>query len=532
MRQALAVLLGGFPVMFLGVSLSFGLAQTQQQWEITGTVTSDSGPVKNAGVDISGPSYFPRVQTDGLGRYSIKGTVPGRYSIGLWIQDNASVPRPRTVSLAAGARLNVDFRLPKGGVISGRVLDGNKRPVRDMVVRALSKTVNGDMFWLREQGSDLTNDLGEYRIAHLPDGVYVVGVIRRDTLRGRERTSGSEAKPGTDYPAVTFHPSTRVSEAAATLEVRSGDELPDVEIVLRKEATRCVSFRVGGGWDTPRFDVTLEERLSGHWVTLATIVAKPSGLYEFCGVTAGEYRVHLSKVAVNETRRLQVLGYQMAALTMGDENVDLGTLEPLARADVRGTVIVKDSASGDSIPAGIRVSAAPWEMHWMYAGQNMGQVEPGGAFVLSKVFLGEYGVRVNNLPAGYYVIGASQQGKDVLERGMWPGSGDLKITLGADGATVTGRVLAADGGAIPDTPVLLVPKGSGKHLVGRSDQAGVYQFSFGVLPGEYRVVAAPDLPGWQQQDSATAARSAANGTEVKLGSRESRTVDLKIPSIR
>jgi hypothetical protein len=152
--------------------------------------------------------------------------------------------------------------------------------------------------------------------------------------------------------------------------------------------------------------------------------------------------------------------------------------------------------------------------------------------VLSKVFQGEYGVRVSNLPAAYYVNEASQQGRGVLDRGMWTGDGDLKITLGADGASVTGRVLAADGAAIPDASVLLIPRGSGKHLVAHSDQRGVYQFAVGVQPGEYRLVAAPDLPGWQQQDAATAARLAANGMELKLGSRESRTVDLKIPAAR
>ena len=108
----------------------------------------------------------------------------------------------------------------------------------------------------------------------------------------------------------------------------------------------------------------------------------------------------------------------------------------------------------------------------------------------------------------------------------------MKITLRADGAIVTGRVLAADGAAIPDASVLLVPKGSGKHLVVQSDQTGVYRFAIGVQPGEYRLVAASDLPGWQQQDAATAARLAANGMELKLGPRESRTVDLKIPATR
>jgi hypothetical protein len=148
------------------------------------------------------------------------------------------------------------------------------------------------------------------------------------------------------------------------------------------------------------------------------------------------------------------------------------------------------------------------------------------------MFMGEYGVQVTGLPAGYYVIDASQQGRSVLERGLWPGNGDLRITLGADGPSVTGKVLTADGAAIPDAPILLIPQESGQHLVAKSDQTGAYRFSTEVRPGKYRVVAVSDLMEWQLQDTATATRRAANGTELELGPRQARTVDLKIQSGR
>ena len=56
MKRAFAVVAGKLPVMVFGVVLSFGLAQTQEGWEVTGTVTTDSGPVKGAVVEISGAS--------------------------------------------------------------------------------------------------------------------------------------------------------------------------------------------------------------------------------------------------------------------------------------------------------------------------------------------------------------------------------------------------------------------------------------------------------------------------------------------
>ena len=535
MMRAFGAVVGKLPVMVFGAVLSFGLAQTQEGWGVTGTVTTDSGPVKGVAVEISGASYLPWATTDGRGSYSLTGVVPGRYLIGVQKEDNISVPKSRTLTLARGTRLKVDFRIPKGGVMSGRVLDGNKQPLRDVVVLALSKTTGGDNPRLREQGSDLTNDLGEYRIPYLPDGAYVVAAIQKNPLPVLKRASGSDATPGRGYPPITFYPDVRLLAAAAVLEIRSGDERPGLDIALQKEATRCVSFKVGAAFGSARVDASMEERLGARVPAFARGRVTAAGSYEICGVAAGEYRLHLGSSASLPGPRgplFQPLNYQMAVALVDKENVDLGTLEPLAQAEIRGIVTVKDSRPGDAIPAGIRVFNLAWEMQQGYTTLRPEQVNPDGTFVLSKVLLGEYGVQVSGLPARYYVIGASQQGRSVLDRGLWPGNGDLKITLGADGATVTGRVLAADGAAFPDASVFLVPEGSGQHLVAQSDQTGAYQFATGVRPGKYRVVAASDLMGWQLQDTATATRLAANGTEMELGPRGSRTVDLKIPSTR
>ena len=143
MKHALVAVGGKLPVMALGVVLSLGLAQTQEGWEITGTVTTDSGPVRGAVVEVSGASGFPWIRTDRRGAYSCKGVAPGRYSVAVRKMDNTSAPKSRTLTLAGGMRLKVDFRIPKGGVMSGRVLDETQQPVRDVVVRALSKIAGG-----------------------------------------------------------------------------------------------------------------------------------------------------------------------------------------------------------------------------------------------------------------------------------------------------------------------------------------------------------------------------------------------------
>jgi hypothetical protein len=517
----------------VGAILLFGLARSQEGWEVSGTVTTGSGPVKDAVIEISGASSLPSARTDGQGRYALKGVVPGRYSIAVQKKDNTSAPPSRSVTLTSGMRLRVDFRIPKGAIISGRVLDSDKQPVSGVIVQALSKTIGDGRLRLNEQGGDMTNDLGEYRMPYLPDGTYVVAVTPKP-LTLRHRASASGAAPGSGYPPITFYPGTRILGAAAVLEIRSGDERPGVDITLQKEPTWCLSFKIGSAFGDSRAAVELEERTDAQNSpsTLAQGTGTANGSYQICGVAPGEYRLHLYSYITDQLRRLHLQGYRTAAAVVEKENVDLGPLEPFAQEDIRGNVTVKDAAPGSTVPAGIRVRIVAWEMRSLFTDTRPGLVQPDGTFVLSQVFTGDYGIRVDTLPAGYYLMSATQQGNSVLERGLRPGNGDVRIMLGADGPIVSGRVLADDGAAVPDASVLLVPKDSGRHLAAQSDQAGAYQFITGIRPGKYRLAAVSDLPGWKRQDAAAAASLAAGGMDLELGPRQSRTVDLKIQSTR
>ncbi|MGA3015747.1 MAG: carboxypeptidase-like regulatory domain-containing protein [Bryobacteraceae bacterium] len=523
----------------MAAALSLGLAQEAQQgWEVTGTVTYDSRPVKGAFVIINGPSSSPLVTTDGQGRYSVKGVVPGLYSVRVQKEDNTSELPPRSLSLTGGLRLKADFRIPKGAVLSGRVLDRDKQPVPGVIVLAMSKSVRQGNFQLREahfqeQGGDRTNDLGEYRIPYLPDGVYVIAATGKE-LPLRKKASGSVRSPQKGYPLVTFYPGTRVLDAAATLEIHSGEERPGLDIVIQKEATRCISFKVGGVFATPpnssktSSDMLLEERF-GAFIALPSLAGgeiAENGSYEICGLAPGEYRLHFSS-DVDEPV-LHVVSALSTGAIVDKEDVDLGSLQLVGPGELRGTVSVKDAKPGDSIPAGMRIRLVSPELRIYSFDTPPGTVQVDGTFDMPRVFMDDYVVRVAGLPAGYYVIRADQQGRIVSDGGLRPGSGDLQITLGADGPAVSGRVLATDDSAIPDATVLLVPKGSGKPLVGQSDQTGTYRFTSGVQPGEYRLVAASDLMEWQRQDAATVTRLAANGVDLSLGPKESRTLDLKV----
>jgi hypothetical protein len=425
-----------FVVIVLTI-LPFAFGQGPPSCEISGTVIDDSGPVKDTVVAIRsmtmGASGVPDVRTDRNGHYTLKGIAPGRYTVAVAKREDRSVPQPRTVTVADGMRLQVNFRITKGGVISGHVLDRERQPVEGVIVTALAKTIGDGRFRLTEEGGDRTNDLGEFRIPYLPDGSYIVAVNAMPVAI-RKRKPGSSSISGSGYPPVTFYPATRIPDSAAVLDIRSGDDRLGIDITVQKETTRCVSFTIGVGFGGAGIGASLEERLDAKPIRFAEGSLTGGVPYEVCGVAAGEYRLHVSSIVRTSTpnppgelfRDMKLLGYQMASVNVNKENVDLGIIEPLTQQDVQGAVKVKDLGSENSVPAGIRVRIVASGLRALYSDTRPATVERDGKFVLRQVYGGDYAVRVD-LPVGYYLIDASQQGRSVLQQGFHPGSGDLQI---------------------------------------------------------------------------------------------------------
>lgn len=246
-----------------------------------------------------------------------------------------------------------------------------------------------------------------------------------------------------------------------------------------------------------------------------------------CGVIAGEYRLNL--MSLSQLRVIHVTGYLSVPFTLKDKNVDLGSLEIAPAFEILGTVSVEGAPEGSAIPSGIQVRLPSTESLMLgFDDGGIAPVQADGSFKAPRVFPGDYAVRLTGLPAGYYVIDATQRGRSVRSGGLRAGNGDLRVVLATDRAAVSGRVMTDDKTPIPDPAVILLRQGSGRPLVVHSDQTGSYRFVAGVEPGEYRIAAAADLMEGQKQDSAAIARLAADGAELTLNSRESRTMDLRL----
>lgn len=489
-----------------------GNISVENGWVVSGVVRTKAGPLKDLYMSIAGPEVQQRpIRTDSAGRYRFTGSIPGTYTISMQKPEDASAAKPRTITVAAGDRVEAfDFVVPEGAVIAGKVMDRSGRPVAGMVVVAYLRWQSQGRLRLSEKGGAVADDKGEYRIAHLPDGIYVIAAVplMRKPLRPVERKSKTLGPLPPAYPSVTFAPSGRNVADAAPIFARSGAEFTNADIVMEKVPVYCVSFRpTAPSAEGAQFAVTLVEWVGTRGPSMVGGGSVQSGDRDtqICGMPEGEYQLGL--VAYSK-QPMKGLGYSNQTVIVPRRDLELGPIEAAGLLSLKGKLRVREADRDAPLPEGIRVSLELLNRGLLPSDVLEGFVREDGGFELLQVYADTYGLRLDSLPKGYYIVKALQAGQDVLSAGMKPGDQPVEIELALDGPVLTGRVLSAgdDPRPLPDVPVLLL---SGKNDViqaGSTDQSGVYTFTSGVPPGTYRLTALPELaepsywtPGMSQQ---------------------------------
>lgn len=166
-------------------------------------VTGDEGtPVRRARVSLSGLGAGARASmTDDEGRYVFTLLPAGRYTLNatkagfVAIAYGAKAPgRAGTpIQLTDGQKLEArPITLPKGGVVTGVVLDEHGEPAPGTPVRTMRQVMRTGEKRLESAGTDTTDDRGQYRIYGLQPGQYVVYAQPRNQGVGALQTSVAE----------------------------------------------------------------------------------------------------------------------------------------------------------------------------------------------------------------------------------------------------------------------------------------------------------------------------------------------------
>jgi len=210
-----------------------------------------------AGPRTGGVAFIPpaHVTTDQDGRFALSKLAPGEYTFMVhktgFAPLNDPMERLRTFTIVAGQALNVEVSLQRGGVIAGRVLDPNGEPLSDARVMAMRRMPappnRGDASRLVPapmQGLQQTNDLGEFRLAGLAPGEYIIAALRHgfSPFGGPGVTPHSSASAAGTTTVTTFYPGTTDQAGAQTVTVSAGAEVVNIAFIMQT----APAFRVSG----------------------------------------------------------------------------------------------------------------------------------------------------------------------------------------------------------------------------------------------------------------------------------------------
>src|SRR5262245_49917008 len=222
---------------------------------ITGRATINGRPAPNVRIVLvsfdspASANRLPRTVTDEEGNYRLTGIPEGRFQVmpvahSFVIADEPGLRQGvRTISsglgliglivtLTRGETIGgLDFTLTPGGVITGRVIDADGRPVVEGTVACHQI---GEQGRLNGSRPGETDDRGVYRIYGLPAGDYLV--------------SASGSGLGGQSYRRTFHPSATDQARATPVKVALGAEATSVDIQLgHPEKEHLISGRVIDG---------------------------------------------------------------------------------------------------------------------------------------------------------------------------------------------------------------------------------------------------------------------------------------------
>ena len=168
-------------------------------------------------------------------------------------------------------------------------------------------------------------------------------------------------------------------DSAVEVELRWGQEVSSLNIVLEKQPSHCIAFQLAdstsaeGGSDGAGRGVSLELWSGRAVLGIERGIEKELPAREalrICGLVNGEYRLRLSKLLVRD-RKAHMYGYNVIPVTVKERNVDLGSLELLPPVELKGRLSVKGATEGAVVPPGIQVGMLSTQSFLLRVGQGM-----------------------------------------------------------------------------------------------------------------------------------------------------------------
>lgn len=459
---------------------------------LSGTVVvAGSGqPARRARVTLSGSELrgSRTVTTDELGRFVFPGLPAGRFTLRAtkpghitvtYGQHRPGIGAGTAIQLTDKQRVEVQLQIPRGGVITGTVLDEHAEAIPGTPVRVMRYVMQSGQRTLQQAGNGSTDDRGIYRIYGLQPGEYIVAAVPRNTqqrviferaqaelqtalqqraeLAGRGNLAQAElvmerlsalgvtaGQPDDDVVegyAPVYYPGTTAPASAATVLVGVAEEKVGVDFQLQLvPVARVEGVVVASSGPTPR-NVQITLLNVGHDVPglgNSTARSDAEGRFRLSNVAPGQY-VLMARGTTGEPGRggrgapiLEALGRGRGAAQAETTRVWAMTDVVVDGRDVSNVVLTlqpgmtvsgRIAFDGTALqpPADltrIRVNVAPMggsANERRLASSANTRVNADGRFTVTGVVPGSYRVTASGASGGWTLGSSVVDGKDTLD---------------------------------------------------------------------------------------------------------------------
>jgi hypothetical protein len=553
-------------------------------------ITADTGaPVRRAVIRISGPDIGSKTaMTDAEGRYEFRDLPAGHFNLSAskagYVTMQYGQVRPfeqgKTIDLVDAQVMDkADFLMPRGSVISGRVVDEFGDPMSEAMVMAMRSMWSGGRRRLQPTGrSATTNDLGQFRIYGLSPGDYFVSA----TMRGGAEMMAMEmamasmtggaggggpvgSNPNSGY-APTYFPGTSSGAEAQKISVAAGQEAANTDFALLPVRLAKVTGIVlsSDGKPVEGALITAQPKsMDGAGMMMGgmggTGRSDKNGAFTITNVGPGDYvlqsrafQIQMSSTGGGDnmvfTARIGGGGdggadseFGAMPLSVSGEDVSNLVLVTAKGASASGRLTFEGGAPPTSGITNIRVMPVSPDGDggpMMMMGGNGGNVKADGTFEI-KGLSGSRLFRLTNLPAAWTVKSVRVNAADITDAGMEFKPGEavtgVDITLTSKLSQVAGTVTGAGSEPVKDYTVVIFSDDpqrwtlpNTRYVAGRRpDLNGKFEVK-PLPPGSYYAAALEYLPSGEWNDPEVLERLKPNAKKFTLDEGESKTLELKI----
>jgi len=535
---------------------------------ITGrVVAADTGrPVKRARVFLNAAELDGGrgALTDDAGTFDFTELPAGRYTVSVSKSGFVSLSYGQRRPLQAGIPLqlgdgqqlrNVDFQLPRGSVIGGRVADEDGEPMAGVVVRMMRYQYLQGERRLMAAGNGQTDDKGQFRVWGLMPGDYYISAIVRGGFGGGFGPGGRglggrgglglTAAAANESEAVnyapTYYPGVTSVNDAKPISLGLSQELLDLNFSMQLVRMARLAGRVtnpdGSPTTSGQVNLMLEGGTSGRGNQIGAAFGSRidwEGGFALNAVPPGRY-VLRARGDDTETPQFATIPITVNG---GADLTDLTVvLTPGAR--LSGIVTFPSAGTSPPDPTQFRL-AAPSTDSATFGPQSNARVDKDGKFMLDGIAAGQHLIRSAGAARGWTLKSVTVGGRDVTDTPIELRSGEsisnLTVVFTDQVNEINGSVTGDQGAPATEYTVLAFStdpslwRAQSRHIAtARPDQTGQYRLRT-LPPGEYYVVPVDPAEQGEWFDPSYLEEHRIGAARVTLTEGGVKTQDFKVKS--